>query len=96
MMARTHQFAIVLGAIKDKPSRAREMRVLDRPCARRRRHPVVGMKVSLRRGRTKVIGFAAVDGRRLGPARAPIIKDSACGKDGPRSFAELDARYWRA
>ena len=31
MIARTHQFAIVLGAIKDKPSRAREVRVLDRP-----------------------------------------------------------------
>lgn len=36
MIARTHQFAVVLGAVKDKPSRARELRVLDRPCARLR------------------------------------------------------------
>ena len=31
-----HQFAVVLGPVKDKPSRARELRVLDRPCARLR------------------------------------------------------------
>jgi len=31
-----HQFAVVLGAVKDKPSRACELRVLDRPCARLR------------------------------------------------------------
>jgi hypothetical protein len=30
------QPAAVLGAVKDKPSRARQVRVLDRPCARRR------------------------------------------------------------
>ena len=32
----TLQPAAVLGAVKDKPSRAREVRVLDRPCARQR------------------------------------------------------------
>ena len=42
MIARTHQFAIVLGAIKDEPSRAREVRVLDRPCARRHDSIVAG------------------------------------------------------
>ena len=53
MIARTHQFAIVLGAIKDKPSRAREVRVLDRPCARRHDSIVAGMEEWLRLGRTK-------------------------------------------
>jgi hypothetical protein len=31
-----HQFAVAIGPVKDKPSRARELRVLDRPCARLR------------------------------------------------------------
>jgi hypothetical protein len=69
---RSIECAIVLGRIKAEPRRGgrRSAASLDTPCARWRWHPAVGMKVSLRRGRTKVIGFAAVDGRRLGPARA--------------------------
>jgi hypothetical protein len=53
MIARTHQFAVVLGAVKDKPSRARQWRVLDRPCARRHEARVAGTEEWLRRGRTK-------------------------------------------
>jgi len=53
MIARTHQFAIVLVAIKDKPSRARDVRVLDRPCARRHDSIVAGTEEWLRLGRTK-------------------------------------------
>jgi hypothetical protein len=53
MIARTHQFAVVLGAVKDKPWRARELRVLDRPCARRREARVAGTEEWLRWGRTK-------------------------------------------
>ncbi len=53
MIARTRQFAIVLGAIKDKPSRAREARVLDRPCARQHDSIVAGTEERLRLGQTK-------------------------------------------
>ena len=53
MIARARQFAIVLGAIKDKPSRARKVRVLDRPCARRHDSIVAGTEEWLRLGRTK-------------------------------------------
>jgi len=53
MIARTHQFAVVLGAVKDKPSRARQLRVLDRPCARRHEARVAGTREWLRWGRTK-------------------------------------------
>jgi hypothetical protein len=53
MIARTHNRAVVLGAVKDKPWRARELRVLDRPCARQRTARVAGTEEWLRRGRTK-------------------------------------------
>jgi hypothetical protein len=53
MIARTLNPAVVLGAVKDKPSRARELRVLDRPCARQRSHSVAGTEEWLRQGRTK-------------------------------------------
>jgi hypothetical protein len=65
-----HQPAVVLGAVRARgapehrsmppcsgPSRTslrRAARVLDRPCARRRRKSAVGAEVSLRRGQTKV------------------------------------------
>ena len=53
MIARTHQHAVVLGAVKDKPSRARQWRVLDRRCARRREARVAGTEEWLRWVRTK-------------------------------------------
>jgi hypothetical protein len=54
MIARTHQPAIVLGAVKDEPAVAAEgAAILDRPCARRRTRSVAGTEERLRRGRTK-------------------------------------------
>ena len=41
---RTYQFAAVLGAVKDKPWRARELRVLDRPARVGARHAWPGRK----------------------------------------------------
>jgi hypothetical protein len=54
MIARNDQPAIVLGAVKDKPSVAAEgAAILDRPCARWRHRSVAGTEERLRRGRTK-------------------------------------------
>lgn len=69
--ARSHQSAAVLGAVKVWPGNGGVCRTdaatanLDSPCARRRRHPAVGARESLRRGRTREMLEAAA-GRRFG------------------------------
>jgi hypothetical protein len=71
----------VLDDVKAKPVVAAQGSAsLDTPCARQLTAPVVGMKVSLRRGRTKVSGFAAPwMGAGLG-RRVPNIRNCACDK----------------
>ena len=59
--------AAVLAAVKDKPSRAREVRVLDRRCARRRR---------LRMGRDGRMGSAGAE-QKDGPARQEEVDDTS-------------------
>jgi hypothetical protein len=52
MIARAHQPAVVLGAVKTKPSAALRAG-LDRPCARQHSHGVAGTEEWLHWGRTK-------------------------------------------
>jgi hypothetical protein len=80
------EHAVVLDDVKAKPVVAAQGSAsLDTPCARQLTAPVVGMKVSLRRGRTKVSGFAAPWmgaglGRRVPNIRIVLAISAAIGE----------------